>query len=1104
MKRRDFFKASSVIGLSSTLSLSLSGCDNSSDGDEKVPAEKNLRINYQHETENNPQAHYNALTTDEQSYLDEHFPDITPSTANYNHTDDEVFVTHLGSSKLIEAPSEKFKINAGSGTDYSYETTTQHENYSIHMFYKKINENNLFVESEEDDVVSGNLPKYSLVGLSMVVPDGSENEEVITVEDSIRDTVKSLIFSAPAFQGLSREDIYYALSKFDDIFGGATDFLGNQIKLKTKLESAIRHLGGHQWFYFQTYKSDDVPTLRNTESIDDNGNIIHEIGDAIYTFPLRQSLDIHLRNDLATVIQYFSSDERLSEILLPTQTEQSNLQKRFKMWDKSYAAKAKTYDGVSYSINTKSLNSEGLGMTLNKVDSNGLHITISNAYNRHASISVVHLDEYGNTVVVPDYELSYYPGSEGDPNRKQSIYKLGVISPRFALLAIPFVDAERNFVIPLPEGTHSVRFFFGALSFNDGHRKHLYKGQSDNIFNLRDDVTHVLWDAEAFTIAFELALPSLLIAWGAYLNRGASFRNLILVLGAKFAFDIASPFFNNPDLRGREAFLPILANMGTHLLQAKNELGAVLIKTLAEDEAEDSMPLAGQILRAINVAIDAANLGETLYAVSTVNAINYVDVTLTHTLKLQLQSDPGDNDFPLNVDTVVVTLSYSDKEPDQPHHSFEWDTSNIISHATDGGPTHGTYDLEIEDQPAGGFVTATIQLKIGHWVAAQKTISVNNLEDDYQLIILKENLIPIGSDSVYQHYAKFDNKGGDNEWTVKPDDEFLPSPSVSDTNRNSNELFKITVNDPIGTIGYSYKSFSDENFYAKNISAVLETPNQGLKSTNRLNMVQLAYNLTASESTDGHIIFETKGDLTYVRTVDINSVTNDFNIDFSKNIGTFVSNKLTQFGYFPEKSIVAGLDTEKGVLHILQHLNDPIDDTNTSRYLNAQSMVKTRSIVTTSAINPKSQFLYTPQLMTMSPTGDVIILEETLAGEPRLRAFDTYGTVHLDYPGFDNESGIFSLKQETSSVSYLDINIESKGFIYILKHLGSDPENSDTYYLDIYDPTSVDPNLPIVSTDGVSAAKFKVDHWRRVYSLNYETNTDNEPTISVWIPPVPS
>jgi hypothetical protein len=100
------------------------------------------------------------------------------------------------------------------------------------------------------------------------------------------------------------------------------------------------------------------------------------------------------------------------------------------------------------------------------------------------------------------------------------------------------------------------------------------------------------------------------------------------------------------------------------------------------------------------------------------------------------------------------------------------------------------------------------------------------------------------------------------------------------------------------------------------------------------------------------------------------------------------------------------------------------------------------------------------------------------------------------------------LKDKTDNLEYLDIACEPEGFIYVLSYLRPGEKLSD-YRLDIYNPDGTHlARTPKNSGDpGVNAAKISVDHWRTLFTLNYETilgpGGRPEPSISQWAPSVP-
>jgi len=96
------------------------------------------------------------------------------------------------------------------------------------------------------------------------------------------------------------------------------------------------------------------------------------------------------------------------------------------------------------------------------------------------------------------------------------------------------------------------------------------------------------------------------------------------------------------------------------------------------------------------------------------------------------------------------------------------------------------------------------------------------------------------------------------------------------------------------------------------------------------------------------------------------------------------------------------------------------------------------------------------------------------------------------------------LREEASAtLKYLDVAVESKGFIYTLFQSGD--QNNPTFSIDIYNPDgSV---LLTQPQSGINAAKFTVDQWRSMFTLNYQVIAGpggrTEPSVSAWEPSTP-
>ena len=93
-------------------------------------------------------------------------------------------------------------------------------------------------------------------------------------------------------------------------------------------------------------------------------------------------------------------------------------------------------------------------------------------------------------------------------------------------------------------------------------------------------------------------------------------------------------------------------------------------------------------------------------------------------------------------------------------------------------------------------------------------------------------------------------------------------------------------------------------------------------------------------------------------------------------------------------------------------------------------------------------------------------------------------------------------------------------YMYVLYYIGDGSSPSD-YHMAIYQyGTQAPAKNPLVTTDGVAAAKLAVDMWHSVYTLNYDMVSDGGghhagpktsetgpagrtvPSVSLWTPPV--
>ena len=132
---------------------------------------------------------------------------------------------------------------------------------------------------------------------------------------------------------------------------------------------------------------------------------------------------------------------------------------------------------------------------------------------------------------------------------------------------------------------------------------------------------------------------------------------------------------------------------------------------------------------------------------------------------------------------------------------------------------------------------------------------------------------------------------------------------------------------------------------------------------------------------------------------------------------------------------------------------------------------------------------------------------------------DSVNTLSFDIKPDARNSAVLDVQQLVSvmglkdgvspDIHYLDVGVETKGFIYVLSYQGTGSLQSD-YHLDIYNPdgTWLSRTPEKAGDAGVNGARMIVDQWRNLYTLNYEAilgpNNRTEPSVSTWIPSTPT
>jgi hypothetical protein len=174
--------------------------------------------------------------------------------------------------------------------------------------------------------------------------------------------------------------------------------------------------------------------------------------------------------------------------------------------------------------------------------------------------------------------------------------------------------------------------------------------------------------------------------------------------------------------------------------------------------------------------------------------------------------------------------------------------------------------------------------------------------------------------------------------------------------------------------------------------------------------------------------------------------------------------------------------------------------------------------------------MFNPVAVSCAYDGTILVLDDTKSSGggvtlARIQAFDLNGNpCNRFFDSAGNPSPFLNLSS-TGDNTYLDlvaIGDHKMTYMYVLYYTGNGANASD-YHMSIYQYGETAPmSNPLVTTDGLAAARLSVDMWHTLYALNYEMVTDGNknpagpvtantpvtgrtvPSVSEWLPPVPA
>jgi hypothetical protein len=786
-------------------------------------------------------------------------------------------------------------------------------------------------------------------------------------------------------------------------------------------------------------------------------------------------------------------------------------------------------------------------------DLNHVSIHMENHFVRYAAGYIQFLDANGSPLKTPEWHTQAGPApayaAEYDDFRF-----LGSLDPIGTILAIPIpgLKGEFNAEIVFPPkaaaaGIYAVGLGTGA---NPYPKALIYPGIATGLVNF--------------------AIPSLLLAFGAavqssqvlykFIKDNAIFTRIfgiggiVLYLGA-----IADKASNDGvvDWNG-------LAEVGKILFSTAAEALLEYVETtLAAEEVIDQIPFAGWIMFAINVAVGAAQIAETIVAVATSPFAIPNRITTSITSEVTVRPDPRQNAFPQGTGarSYNIRLIHQDTQPSMSV------TASVAPDFT-GSSLAGTLTNNL-----GGQVKFQADFYVGNELAA--SASTAWLPNDAQnaaavTLYLVEQPVKLTADSVYEHAALLTYQNGAYTWMSPASPPATTHRSLSASNQGNaiSQVNGLTLSQRNHQLGYAWKAaglgvpecgksgttsaqlyglqnvdtrgfaMTDDRFSACGYDALANIVYDSYPPKFLMENGQFVIGPDGRPKPDPADVDRGCYYLDPTYRFDNDDPGRGYHLRMIPASGSAPINppgaRPLSYGRFPmpvdsmiihPSGQVIGLNTVNAKIMVttLETKGKPDDQLPFARIFAGRVLnyVDPQGFAT---LARRPGLLALPIAVSSTYDGTVMILEAS-PGDPavtRVQAFDVSGNPVNAFPGTSPNARTPFLDLP-SGRTYLDLTVignEDLTYLYVLYYERDGFEPAD-YHLAIYQTGTTckdgDPN-PLVTTKGVSAAHIAVDLFRTLYALNYGTTTDGKgnaagplidspeavprtvPSLSQWLP----
>jgi hypothetical protein len=719
-------------------------------------------------------------------------------------------------------------------------------------------------------------------------------------------------------------------------------------------------------------------------------------------------------------------------------------------------------------------------------DSRTVNISLSNIFLRTVGAFVQYFDGDGNALPVE----GKVDGEDTDRSKR-----LTFIAPATTIMGMPMVESTQprtELSFTLPPAAASAHVLFGSLG----------RGGAVNVPEAAA--------ATAMTVIFNLAIPAIFLAYGIGSEFRKGFKEGLedLLKDKVIAKTILADVLRYAPTEGTFATIEtgspgpaLLQSLGTLLsifLSRSPRMAALLATALASEAAKRAVPILGQILWAITVAMELAELTEALVECCAARSLETMTVSLTMETRVRISRDPRDFQFPASARRLEVRAFYDDAKE-----------GTLVTVPLTQGQVDPV-DALFENVPSGGKVHFVVHAFAddGELVGVGMSPQVDNMAETASLVPveLQEIARPLYPDSPYQHSLKLAWRNGALAWVAAAAPTVTAAAACGDSDGGLCALNGLTVNTALGMAGYAYRAggqgmrlcnqnVADAMYVVQNVF-LGANPESGSKLSpcGLTAPPGLVYDSAGPAMGNSNFMLQPPqgtSKFAQLRSVDL-SPSAPFDFFQSTTWGRF-DGSYDSLAVVGGRVVAVNRSTHKIAVLVLPRGPSRDDSTDVAK---AAPFAALRG-----GLGSTVGLLDTP-VAVASDGKTLYVLEQ---GNQRVQAFDM--EAEQAKPVFGQEgtqkSAILDLLQKNEAKRvFLDLAVEATGYIYVLSYREQDhvgQVSADDYRVDLYSPTGE----LVSSTPRVAAGALAVDLFRNLYTLNYEQLSGAsriQPTLSQWLP----